>query len=506
MSHRMVFGVASNKGQNYNGGEDYPKRKNNRHIISHIVSFYSSSIYPVLKAITDRITPIIKGIKVKSLVKLLPITKTARNNWAILKENLERLAFRFSDNLSDILLINIPDVLGFVKSDFQSSSPLLSRISQLLVLLSFLTVFTVNAQNKSETYPYPQTDNNISTILTEQGYSADKFASSAEGRVEAKPASSPAALVHQILIVDDSPDMLVTVKGYLNDEFNRETTTLQISTATGVKEALQVLNAQSITLVITDQGIPFNGVNLITKLNEFWPQIRVIAMSGEWKRLKEVAGSPNVLRAVWKGSDFCDEIVSAVKDFLFHNDVRSETGSSPAGFLKGLYRLFAGDINGKLRHLYRYFVENFFFVSGLLSFGAAVQDLKAALNSVFDVFSDFFKRPALAYATGNGRTFGKEPIVRLFYNYLENHFLLLGYGISIEGKALFVNAISGPTSSPAASNDLTTRGVEVLRPAASNDLTTRGVEASSPDGEASEIPAAESLRASLPAVIVPQRA
>ncbi|MFZ5801000.1 MAG: hypothetical protein ACOY3D_06480, partial [Candidatus Omnitrophota bacterium] len=64
-------------------------------------------------------------------------------------------------------------------------------------------------------------------------------------------------------------------------------------------------------------------------------------------------------------------------------------------------------------------------------------------------------------------------------------------------------AADGVVSSPAA---CLRQGVEVLRPAAFNDLTTRGVEASSPDGEASEIPAAESLRASLPAVIVPQRA
>jgi CheY-like chemotaxis protein len=81
--------------------------------------------------------------------------------------------------------------------------------------------------------------------------------------------------IHSILLVDDEPSVLDTVRLML------ERTGFAVSTANSGMEAIRMLRRETVDLVITDLLMPeMDGIELINFLHKNFPGLRVVAMSG----------------------------------------------------------------------------------------------------------------------------------------------------------------------------------------------------------------------------------
>ena len=79
---------------------------------------------------------------------------------------------------------------------------------------------------------------------------------------------------HAVLLVDDEPDNLFSLKGLLRREFD-------LYTAESAREALQILAERPIHVVMTDQRMPeMTGVELLGKVKTQYPHAIRIVFSG----------------------------------------------------------------------------------------------------------------------------------------------------------------------------------------------------------------------------------
>ena len=79
---------------------------------------------------------------------------------------------------------------------------------------------------------------------------------------------------HPILLVDDEPDMLFSLEGLLRRDF-------QVHTASSAAEALNVLAAHEIHVVMTDQRMPeVTGVEMLGKVKAQYPDAIRIVFTG----------------------------------------------------------------------------------------------------------------------------------------------------------------------------------------------------------------------------------
>jgi DNA-binding NtrC family response regulator len=76
---------------------------------------------------------------------------------------------------------------------------------------------------------------------------------------------------HPILVVDDEPEILYSLRGLLRMEF-------EVHTAESGQEAIEVLRRQPVHVVMTDQRMPeMTGVELMSQVRVEWPEaIRVV--------------------------------------------------------------------------------------------------------------------------------------------------------------------------------------------------------------------------------------
>jgi DNA-binding NtrC family response regulator len=76
---------------------------------------------------------------------------------------------------------------------------------------------------------------------------------------------------HPILVVDDEPEILYSLRGLLRMEFD-------VHTAESGREAIEVLRQQPVHVIMTDQRMPeMTGVELMSQVQGEWPEaIRVV--------------------------------------------------------------------------------------------------------------------------------------------------------------------------------------------------------------------------------------
>ena len=79
---------------------------------------------------------------------------------------------------------------------------------------------------------------------------------------------------HPVLLVDDEPDMLFSLKGLLRLEF-------ELYTAESAREGLQILAEHPIHVVMTDQRMPeMTGVEMLGKVRTLYPHAIRIVFTG----------------------------------------------------------------------------------------------------------------------------------------------------------------------------------------------------------------------------------
>jgi DNA-binding NtrC family response regulator len=79
---------------------------------------------------------------------------------------------------------------------------------------------------------------------------------------------------HPILIVDDEPDILFSLKGLLRREF-------ELYTAESAREALKILAERSVHVVMTDQRMPeTTGIELLGVVKQEYPDAIRIVFTG----------------------------------------------------------------------------------------------------------------------------------------------------------------------------------------------------------------------------------
>ena len=94
------------------------------------------------------------------------------------------------------------------------------------------------------------------------------------------------AVKHPILLVDDEPEILFSLRSLMRREFD-------VHTAEGGEQALDVLHKQPVHVIMTDQRMPeMSGVELLTRARAECPEAVRIIFTG-YADLKAVIDSVN---------------------------------------------------------------------------------------------------------------------------------------------------------------------------------------------------------------------
>jgi len=81
----------------------------------------------------------------------------------------------------------------------------------------------------------------------------------------------------QVLLVDDEPELLAALSEFLG----LDSDLYSVQTANSAQEALDIINAEDIYLVVSDIQMPnITGLHLLTEIRALHPHIRVILMTG----------------------------------------------------------------------------------------------------------------------------------------------------------------------------------------------------------------------------------
>jgi DNA-binding NtrC family response regulator len=114
---------------------------------------------------------------------------------------------------------------------------------------------------------------------------------------------------HPILLVDDEPEILFSLKGLLRREF-------ELHTAESGKEALKILNQHPIHVVMTDQRMPeMTGVQLMERVAEHHPEAIRIVFTGyaDIKAVVDAINSGGLYRYITKPWD-PDELIAVLHE------------------------------------------------------------------------------------------------------------------------------------------------------------------------------------------------
>lgn len=117
-----------------------------------------------------------------------------------------------------------------------------------------------------------------------------------------------AAEKYSVLVVDDEPDMLFSLRGLLRRDF-------KVFTAGGGREAMEVLRANPVHVIMTDQRMPeMTGVEFLNRAKEQHPDAVRVIFTGyaDTKSLVAAINQANVYRFVAKPWD-PEELVALLR-------------------------------------------------------------------------------------------------------------------------------------------------------------------------------------------------
>jgi len=111
--------------------------------------------------------------------------------------------------------------------------------------------------------------------------------------------STPPASKHPILIVDDEPEILFSLRGLLRRDF-------EVHTAESGEEAMAILQQQPIHVVMTDQRMPaMTGVELLNRVQGAWPDSIRMVFTGysDIKAVIDAVNQGHIFRYITKPWD-----------------------------------------------------------------------------------------------------------------------------------------------------------------------------------------------------------
>lgn len=139
---------------------------------------------------------------------------------------------------------------------------------------------------------------------------------------------------HPILIVDDEPDVLFSLKGLLRHDF-------ELHTAESGEQALEILREHPIHVVMTDQRMPgMTGVELMNHTKALYSAAVRIVFTGyaDIKAVVEAINTGGLYRYITKPWD-PDELI----EILHRATARFERDAAKAGFVEDV-KSFATDV------------------------------------------------------------------------------------------------------------------------------------------------------------------
>ena len=127
------------------------------------------------------------------------------------------------------------------------------------------------------------------------------------------------ATKHPILLVDDEPEILFSLRAMLRTEF-------ELHTAEGGAEALEVLRGRPVHVIMSDQRMPrMTGVEMLTRAREVCPEAVRIIFTG-YADLKAVVDGVNraeIYRYLTKPWD-PDDLVTVLRQACEHYERQAE--------------------------------------------------------------------------------------------------------------------------------------------------------------------------------------
>lgn len=120
---------------------------------------------------------------------------------------------------------------------------------------------------------------------------------------------TPAPPKRPILVVDDEPEMLFSLKGLLRQEF-------EVFTAGSAAEGAEILQKHVIHLVMTDQRMPqVTGVEFLSRIKNEYPTAMRLIFTGyaDIKAVIDAINQGNVFRYITKPWD-PEELIEALRE------------------------------------------------------------------------------------------------------------------------------------------------------------------------------------------------
>jgi DNA-binding NtrC family response regulator len=118
-----------------------------------------------------------------------------------------------------------------------------------------------------------------------------------------------------VLLVDDEPDILLSLKGLLRLEFD-------LYTAESAREALRILDEHRIHVVMTDQRMPeTTGVEMLSQVRARYPDTICIMFTGyaDIKAVVDGINTAGLYRYITKPWD-PDDLIALLHDAAAHHD------------------------------------------------------------------------------------------------------------------------------------------------------------------------------------------
>lgn len=113
---------------------------------------------------------------------------------------------------------------------------------------------------------------------------------------------------HSILVVDDEPEVLRSLRGLLRMEFD-------VHTAESGAEALEILRSTPIHVVMTDQRMPeLTGVELLNRVQGEWPDATRLVFTGyaDIRAVIDAINEGHIFRYITKPWD-ADELMALLR-------------------------------------------------------------------------------------------------------------------------------------------------------------------------------------------------
>jgi len=124
---------------------------------------------------------------------------------------------------------------------------------------------------------------------------------------------------HSILLVDDEPEILFSLRGLLRKEF-------EVHTAESGAEAMEILKQHPINVIMTDQRMPeMTGVQLLHRVEGEFPQTIRIVFTGyaDIKAVIDAVNQGHIYRYITKPWD-PDELLSVLRQACAAHDHLAE--------------------------------------------------------------------------------------------------------------------------------------------------------------------------------------